>query len=183
MEITPGRALLLMGYGPRALIQQYGVQGYQQLRTISQHGAAPTIASARREGITLPDVVTVVGYGLGVWWSLGGPSWAGLASVVADEIDGRLARATGTSTSHGSSLDWGADVALTPLALARLGKELGMPALAQTIGPPVLLAQAMMRGSEWRPTVGSARAAVTIAAIGIHERRRRRGRRFAATPK
>ena len=150
-ELTPGRALLL-----------------------SRATRAELAAPASREGVTLPDVVTAVGYGLGVWWSLGGPSWAGVASVVADELDGRLARATGTSTTHGSSLDWGADVALTPLALARLGRELGQPAIAPLAAPPVLLAQAMLRASDVRPTVGSARAAVTLAAIGVHEYRKRR---------
>lgn len=138
--------------------------------------------SHRDEGVTLPDAVTMAGYFLGVWWSLGGPSWAGVASVIADEVDGRLARATGTSTQHGSSLDWGADIALTPLALARLGAEIRQPMLAPIAAPPVLLAQAMLRGSEARPSIGSARAVVTLVTIGVHEfkkgksRQRRRDR-------
>lgn len=126
--------------------------------------------------MTLADAVTLTGYGLGVWWSVGGPAWAGLASVVADEVDGRLARATGTATTHGSSLDWGADVALTPLALMRLGNELGRPGLATLAAPPVLFAQAMLRASDVRPVFGSARAAITLAAIGVRYARKRRNR-------
>lgn len=44
---------------------------------------------------TAADGVTLAGLGLGLWWSLGGPAWAGLGSLVADELDGRLARALG----------------------------------------------------------------------------------------
>lgn len=149
MDLTPGRALLLS-------------------RTVHPPLGRP------REGITLADAVTLTGYGLGVWWSIGGPTWAGLASIVADEVDGRLARATGTTTEHGSSLDWGADVALTPLALMRLGNELGRPGLAPLAAAPVLFAQAMLRASSVRPVFGSARAAVTLAAIGVRYARKRK---------
>lgn len=119
--------------------------------------------------VTAADLVTLTGYGLGLWWALGGPSWAGIASVVADEVDGRIARASGTTTLHGSSLDWGADVALTPFALYRLGVETGHPTAAMVVAPPVLLAQSMLRANEMRPPIGSARAVVTLAAIAVHE--------------
>lgn len=75
--------------------------------------------------LTLPDLVTLLGYALGLWWCADGPTWAGVVSILADEVDGRLARATGTATEHGSALDWGCDIALTPAALARLGRETG----------------------------------------------------------
>ena len=150
MDLTPGRALLLS-------------------RTAQLGG--------RRDGLTMADTVTLAGYGLGVWWSLGGPTWAGVASLVADEVDGRLARATNTTTDHGSSLDWGADVALTPLALSRLGRELGAPSLAPLAAPPVLFTQAMLRSADWRPSFGSARAMVTLAAIAVHETKKRRRRK------
>lgn len=127
---------------------------------------------------TMPDTVTMVGYGLGLWWGLGGPHWAGVASVIADEVDGRLARATNTATAYGSSLDWGGDVALTPLALTRLASELGVSkSLGIIAAVPVLYGQSRLRGDGWRPTIGSARAAVTLAAIGVSCLRRKK-RRF-----
>lgn len=116
---------------------------------------------------TAADWVTLTGYGLGLWWTQGGPAWAGLASIVADELDGQVARAHGSS-ARGSALDWGADVALTPLALGRLGRELGHPELFFA-APVVLAAQASMRAAGERPTVGSARALAMLAAIVLED--------------
>lgn len=130
------------------------------------YGDAPL--ARRGESITMPDVVTMVGFGLGLWWSVGGPASAGIASIVLDEVDGRLARATNTTTEHGYALDWGQDVALTPLALARLTRELGYGNAGLVAAPPVLLAQSMLRSDGWRPPVGSARAAAMIAAIAVN---------------
>jgi hypothetical protein len=118
-----------------------------------------------------PDVVTLAGYGLGLWWCLGGPTWAGIASIACDEVDGRLARLTGKSSPRGSALDWGADVALTPLALLRLGRaawpgeEERGKTVALLLAPAVLYGQASLRGSDWRPPVGSARAAIMVGAM------------------
>lgn len=131
------------------------------------------LARSPGERITLPDVITMLGFGLGLWWSVGGPASAGIASIVLDEVDGRLARATNSTTEHGSALDWGQDVALTPLALARLTRELGYGNSGLVAAPPVLLAQSMMRSDGWRPSVGSARAATTIAAMAVHAYRSR----------
>lgn len=114
---------------------------------------------------TLPDVVTLASYGLGLWWCLGGPTWAGVASMLGDELDGRLARATKQTSERGGHLDWGADVALTPLALLRLGKTVGNVPLAMAAAPPLLLLQADMRARGERPAIGSARAAIMIAAM------------------
>lgn len=119
------------------------------------------------EGMTFADLLTTLGYGLGLWWGVGGPTYAGLASIALDELDGRWARATGTTTQHGSSLDWGSDMALTPLALARLSRELGAGNVGLVAAPPMLLAQSMMRGDGWRPPIGSARAVVMLTAMGV----------------
>lgn len=163
-----------LSYGPRAVLGNLGPQG-----ALAVAGPAQPPAAARSEAaLTAPDVVTLAGYGLGVWWGLGGPAWAGLASVAADEVDGRLARATGAATEHGGALDWGADVALTPLALYRLGGALGHPRAALLAAPPVLYVQALLRTASWRPSVGSARAVLTVAAIGV-EYVRSRSRRHA----
>ncbi len=155
---------LWLSYGPGAVVARFGAAAALDLA-----GPAPAAPAMPAEPyLTLPDVVTIAGYGLGLYWSLGGPAWAGVASIVADEVDGRLARALGVSTEHGGQLDWGADVALTPLALARLGREVGHPWLAVAAAPPVLYVQSLLRGASWRPSVGSARAVVTLAAIVAH---------------
>lgn len=122
-------------------------------------------------GPTLADAITLLGYTAGLWWAVGGPTWAGIASIVADELDGRVARATNTATQHGSSLDWGGDVALTPLALLRLGRETGHEQAALLAAPAALYAQAVLRGSDWRPPVGSARAVVMALAMLAHHSR------------
>ena len=44
--------------------------------------------------LTLPNAITLAGAGLTAWWLRGGPAWAAVAGLLADEVDGRLARAT-----------------------------------------------------------------------------------------
>jgi len=119
----------------------------------------------RERPVTLPDLVTLGGLSLGLWWALGGPAWAGIASVVADEVDGRIARAAGAETEHGAQLDWGADVALTPLVLLRLSRELGVGDRLVLAVPVVLAVQARLRAEGWRPVVGSFRAFCMLLAI------------------
>ena len=117
--------------------------------------------------VTIADAVTVLGYGLGLWWCAGGPGWAALASMGCDELDGVIARRMGQQSASGAALDWGADIALTPLALLRLSKDLNRPELA-TIGAPVALAlQAKLKAANFRPPVLSTRALVMLAALGI----------------
>lgn len=116
---------------------------------------------------TTADLVTLASYGLGLWWALGGPNWAGIASIVGDEVDGRLARATETTSKRGSVLDWGSDVTLTPLSLVRLGRASGHPLAAIAAAPAVLFIQADMRARGERPVIGSARAAIMLSAMVI----------------
>lgn len=144
------------------LLQSYGAAA----EVVQAPAGGPSPAT---EGPTLADAVTLTGYGLGLWWAQGGPSWAGVASLLADEVDGCLARAMGTASAHGSLLDWGGDVALTPFALGRLGRETGHEQAALLAAPPVLLGQTLLRARGYRPSVGSARAVVTLAAIVAHE--------------
>ncbi len=117
------------------------------------------------------DLVTLASYGLGLWWCLGGPAWAAIASIVGDELDGRIARATGTTSERGSALDWGADVALTPLALARLGRDTGHEIAALALAPAILFVQAEMRSRGARPIIGSARAAIMLATLAFGKKR------------
>lgn len=133
-------------------------------------GAPKAPAQAKLGGPpTLADAVTLAGYGLGLWWALGGPMWAGLASIAADELDGRLARHMGTESERGSALDWGADVALTPAVLNRLGKATGHQVPALCAAPLILFTQAHLRARGYAPPIGSARAAIMLITMA-HER-------------
>ena len=137
----------------------------------------PLAAIAEKSGgITLADLVTLSGYGLGLWWASGGPGWAALASMACDELDGPIARARGTAGPGESALDWGADIALTPLALVRLSRDLDKPAIAAVGAPLVLAVQAKMRGGGFTPPVGSARAAVMTIALLVEYGQRQKAR-------
>ena len=118
-----------------------------------------------RAPLTVADLITLSGYAAGLWWSVGGPTWAALASIAADEVDGPVARAMGDAGQQGADIDWGADVALVPLALMRLGKEVDQQTAAIACAPMVLAVQARLRAGGWAPPIGSARAAIMLAAI------------------
>ncbi len=125
------------------------------LETVKEH--VPSIA----------DIVTLASFGLGAWWAIGGPTWAGILSIVGDEVDGSIARATKTTSERGSALDWGSDIALTALTIGKLGNLTGHPGVAVAASIPVLYAQASLRAKGWRPPVLSARALLMIAAMVI----------------
>lgn len=116
---------------------------------------------------TLADLVTATGYGLGLWWAFGGPTWAGLSSIVLDELDGPIARAMGQTSERGSALDWGADVSLTGVSALRLGQATGKPVAALAAAPALLYGQAHLRGSGYRPPLGSARAVLMLATMAV----------------
>lgn len=124
-------------------------------------------------GITLADLVTLAGYGLGLWWSSGGPGWAALASMACDELDGPIARRLGTAGPGGAALDWGSDIALTPLALLRVSRDLNRPAIATVGAPLVLAAQARLKAQGAAPPVGSARALIMLAGLAIEHQTQR----------
>lgn len=123
-------------------------------------GSPPLAAAA-------PNALTLAGYGLGLWWTVGGPTWAGLASILADELDGRLARRLGVSSEVGSNLDNMADVALVPMSLLRFGRATGTGVLPVLAAPPILWKQAKDRTSGVRPTVGSWRAGIMAATMVV----------------
>lgn len=106
----------------------------------------------------LPNAMTLASLGLGAWWAAGGPDWAALVSVALDELDGRVARATGQTSEFGSLYDWGSDLVLTALAMNRVG------APWQAV-PVVTTAQILMRQNGTRPSFGSARAAVMVYGV------------------
>lgn len=115
---------------------------------------------------TLPNAITLAGFGATCHWLAGGdPAWA-VAGLVADEVDGRLARATGTASEFGSLLDWSTDVVASALILDRRGELWAAPL--------VVGAQVALRASGWRPPLGSARALLTLWTIYEEHQRRER---------
>jgi hypothetical protein len=129
-------------------------------------GPEPDPCACGGEPVTLANLVTVAGYALGVWWTQGGPPWAAVASIVADEVDGRLARSMGEASCLGGTLDWATDVVLTGLTAHKLGWTPAVPVL--TAG------QVYLRAKGWRPSVGSARA--LMMAYGLWKERQERRR-------
>jgi hypothetical protein len=109
--------------------------------------------------LTVPHLITIGGYAASLAWVAGGSPWLAVAGLAADEADGRVARLLGQASSLGSALDWAVDLTMTGLAATRLGA----PWL--WILPPVTVGQAMLRARDRRPSFGSARFAITLAAI------------------
>lgn len=109
--------------------------------------------------INLPNALTAGSLASGVWWAFGGPWYAAIASCLLDELDGRLARATGQTSRFGGLYDWGGDVALTALSLGRLGAPWAIPV--------VTTAQVALRHRGYRPKVGSARAALMAGGVAL----------------
>lgn len=117
--------------------------------------AAPPAPDAG--AFTLPNAVTLAGAALTAWWLRGGPKWAAVAGLLADEIDGRLARATGTTSRIGATLDWATDVSLNAVVMDRLGLAAALPV--------VLPVQVAMHAEGIRPAIGSLRAVSTLALL------------------
>lgn len=108
---------------------------------------------------TLPNAITIAGYASSLAWMAGAPWPFALVGLLADEIDGRVARVTGQTSEYGSHLDWAVDLTLTGMAAARCGM-VGLCTL-----PVTTAVQAAMREHGVRPSIGSARAAYTVAAL------------------
>lgn len=111
--------------------------------------------------VNLPNALTLGSLVLGAWWATQpeAPDWAALASIILDEADGRVARATGQTSEFGSVFDWGSDIVLTALSL----QKVGAPWYAI---PAVATGQVLLRSEGYRPPVGSARAAVMLYGVG-----------------
>lgn len=106
--------------------------------------------------VNLANAVTLTGFALGAWYALaGGPGWAAIASIVADEVDGMVARALGQETDFGSNFDWATDLLLTAAMLRKIGAPWqAMPAVAS--------AQVAARTMGIAPPIGSVRAALMV---------------------
>jgi phosphatidylglycerophosphate synthase len=81
------------------------------------------------EYFTLSNGITLAGYMLSLAWVAGGPPWMALAGLVADEIDGTIARRTGTVSEFGSVMDFTTDMIMTALVARRLGIFPVLPAI------------------------------------------------------
>src|SRR5258706_9841385 len=79
---------------------------------------SPTPSTAK---LNWPNAITLAGYAATLAWLAGGPWWLAVAGIAADEVDGRVARATGETSEYGGLLDWAVDLTLTGLVLPRLG--------------------------------------------------------------
>ncbi len=110
----------------------------------------------------LPNAITFVSLALGAGWAYDGPDWAAVVSVALDEIDGRVARATGQASNFGSSYDWAADLALTALALRKV--DAPWPLI-----PAVATAQVLLREEGLRPPVLSARGLVMLYGVARNQ--------------
>ena len=110
---------------------------------------------------TVANGISMLGYALGLWWVVGGPTWACIASILADEVDGRVARAMGEASCVGGYLDWAIDLSFTGLVAARLGILWALPA--------VTAAQVYARATGLREVpIGSPRALMMVAALLKH---------------
>jgi phosphatidylglycerophosphate synthase len=110
--------------------------------------------------LNLPNTITLAGYAASLAWLAGGPGWLGLLGLLADELDGRVARATGQATPYGGELDYAVDVTLTGLSALRALGPAGLALL-----PVVTAYQAALRTQGERPSFGSARAALSLMSI------------------
>ena len=163
-------------YSPRVGLSEFAIRSYNsssfgEEHIIQQHNNLREKLGKYKPIVpTFADTITLLSLGLGLWWVAGGPVWAGLLSILGDELDGRIARKMGTTSERGSNLDWGSDIALTAASLMRLGKNTGHLGLSIIAAPVFLLAQSHLRADGWRPPVGSARAVIMLSTMAIGKR-------------
>lgn len=68
-----------------------------------------------------PNLLTLAGYGCAIAWFAGAPWPFAVASILADHLDGKLARATGATSDFGGKLDHVVDLTLTGAVAYKLG--------------------------------------------------------------
>ena len=129
-------------------------------RPLQPRGMARQSGTGGKETVfTLPNVLTVAGIASSVVWLAGGSGWWALLGLILDELDGRIARATGQTSELGSSLDWAGDVAINAATIVKLG-----PPFIYAL-PVVMTGQMILRDEGTRPSIGSARAVTTLFAL------------------
>jgi len=118
---------------------------------------APDPLAKPRRYENIPNAITIGGYVCQLVWIMGGPWPLALVGLLADEADGRVARAVDETSDFGSLLDWGVDMTLTGLCAVKAGLGWSLPVTT--------IAQVMLRQRGVAPTVGSARALYTVIAL------------------
>ncbi len=127
---------------------------------------ARALAAGVTRNPTPADAVAVGGLGLVTWWALGGPAWAGVASVVVNEFAVPYARSKYTASTFGYRLDWAGLYTTTPLAVYRaVANEGGGLAMTAAVSAPVLLTQYLLAGTSWHWMASAPRSAITLGAI------------------
>ena len=119
--------------------------------------ALPADAAVKRPVVTLGSALTMTGYGLGFWWTLGGPAWSAVSSIILDEVDD-AARAD--KDRFGTSLNWGSNLILTALSLLRLKAPLW------TI-PTATAAQVYLKSINFVAPLGSLRAGLMMYGVVV----------------
>jgi len=118
---------------------------------------APDPTAPHRPYENIPNAITIGGYVCQLMWILGGPWPLALVGLIADEADGRVARAVDETSDFGSLLDWGVDMTMTGLCAVKAGLGWSLPVTT--------IAQVMLRQRGMAPSVGSARALYTVIAL------------------
>ncbi len=143
------------------------VWGAEATRAAEQSTLANALAQAQQPSAA--DLVAAVGLGLTSWWGLGGPLWAGLASVAVNEIAVPIARMQYPPSVFGARLDWYGLFGTTPLVVWRGAKSVGAsPLAAAGVALPVLATQALLRGTTWGVLAMASRSILTVGVI-LHD--------------
>ncbi len=130
-------------------------------RTVAQ--APPQVAAQKQDYVlgdvlNIPNLITVLGYGAGAAWALGGPWWLAAFSIIADEADHHVAKLLGDDAHIQAKLDGAVDVAMVGLALQRMR--------APVFAFPVATAgQVAMIQNNWKLPVGSPRSLLMAIAL------------------
>jgi hypothetical protein len=129
-------------------------------------GNAIALDGVRDEFFTAANGVTLAGYMLSLGWIGGGPPWMAVAGLVADEVDGTIARKTGTVSEFGSVLDFTTDMIMTALVAKRLNILWLLPLI--TAGQ----VERRIHSASTLPPFLGARSLLTLAAL-VKERKLR----------
>ncbi len=113
---------------------------------------------ARRiEAVNLPNITSTAGLACAIAWLCGGGPGFAVASIILDEMDGTIARATGQTSKFGGEYDWAIDIALQGAVAVKIGAP-----WALLVSIPASVAA---REGDHRPPFGSWRAMGMVYAL------------------
>jgi hypothetical protein len=106
----------------------------------------------------IPNAVSIAGFASGIAFMEGAPAWTAIASMLADEVDGKIARSLNAESDFGKELDFGIDLSLMIMAMGNLfGSHI--PSLL------VVPVQTYLKSNGYRPDFGSVRTYLMIAIL------------------